>query len=625
MIKSGLRTRLVLSFLLIIVLMGCLIGVFGYWVIRTKVVDRAQKQLRNDLSAARSVYGNEAVLMKRTFEMIDCVKDPAKVKVGLGLDYLFVVERGANSAVRSPLAAKAFQGNVTCGIRIIDSAELRDISEDLFEKSGIAIKPTPKARPSDRTVLTSAMAMECAAPIFDSAGSVTRVLYGGKIINRYGDLIDRIHRIVFEDKLYGAKPVGTVTIFQDDIRIATNVLDHDGEPAIGTRVSEVVYNNVVLKGMPWYSRAFVVTDWYLTAYEPIRDVTGRIVGILYVGALEAPFRDMIRSSAVVFLLILGGCTLIAVILTFLLSGSISNPLTRLVNASASLAAGDLSHRVPNNGRIRELHTLAVSFNEMADNLYKRDASLRSANDALGILNKRYLDLVGIVSHELKGILSSTVLNAYSVRDGYFGPLNAQQVKAMASITRNLDYFDLTVKNFLNLSRIEKDEISLTISEVRLREAVVDESVASFLRQAQERSITIENRIPPAMTVSVDNSLLHMVMNNLIGNAVKYGSENGTITISAQHLDTAIAIEVYNDGRPLTNDEREKLFKRFTRLDSAPEARRVRGTGLGLFLSRQIVERHNGTIRCEAWESGNAFIVTLPVVFGGRDRMRDGRS
>ena len=269
-----------------------------------------------------------------------------------------------------------------------------------------------------------------------------------------------MHRMVFEDKLYDAKPVGTVTIFQDDIRIATNVLGDDGEPAIGTRISSVVYDRVVRGGAPWYSRAFVVTDWYLTAYEPIRDVTGRIVGVLYVGLLEAPLRDTIRSYAIVFLIIIAGCTLLAFILTLVLAGSVANPLTHLVKATTGLADGDLTLRAPDGDRLREIHELTSSFNEMAAKVHQRDARLRSANEELAVLNKRYIDLIGMVSHELKGILSSTMLNACSVRDGYFGALNEAQARALSSVARNLEYFDMTVKNFLNLSRIEKNELSL---------------------------------------------------------------------------------------------------------------------------------------------------------------------
>jgi len=373
-----------------------------------------------------------------------------------------------------------------------------------------------------------------------------------------------------------------------------------------------VYDHVVRGGAPWYSRAFVVTDWYLTAYEPIRDVTGRVAGVLYVGALEAPLRNTIRSYAIVFLIIISGCTLLAFILTLVLAGSIADPLTRLVKAAGSIAEGDLTLRVSDADKVREIHELTSSFNEMAARIHERDGKLRGANNELATLNQRYIDLIGMVSHELKGILSSTMLNACSVRDGYFGALNEAQANALSSVVRNLDYFDMTVKNFLNLSRIEKNELSLTLAEVNLRDDVAGEAIAAFSRQALERHITIANNIPPAMTVMADGAMLLMVMNNLVGNAVKYGAENGTIRISANHLDIAVAVEVYSDGRPLTEQETDRLFKRFSRLDGAPEAKQIRGTGLGLFISRQIVERHGGRIRHEAREKGNAFIFSLPV-------------
>lgn len=612
MIRSGIKTRVVLSFLLIIALLSGLIALFGYWIIRTNVIMREQKQVRNFLWTARSEFHHEIERMRCAFDMIEATKYPAKIKNILNLDYLKVVERSSFATVQNPIVLRAFSGNANGGTRIIDSMELCGMSQDLFERAAIPVKPTLKARPSTLTRLSNAMAIEYAAPVFDSTGYVTRVIYGGKIVNRYVSLIERIHDIVFENKLYDAKPVGTVTIFQDDVRIATNVLDEEGHTAIGTRVSAAVYENVVVKGQPWYSRAFVVTDWYLTAYEPIRDASGRIIGILYVGALEAPFRDMLRSTLMIFLLIVGGSMLLAFVLTFVLAGSISSPLTRLVNATATLADGDLSHRVPNNESIREIHGLAVSFNEMADKLHRRDLSLRTANEELAVLNKRYLDLVGIVSHELKGILSSTVLNAYSVRDQYLGPVNEAQAKALESITRNLEYFDMTVKNFLNLSRIEKDELSLCVSEVRLKEEIVDESVHAFSRQAIDRGMRIENRVPPDIKIRGDTHLLIMTVNNLIGNAVKYGSSNGDIVIASCDTGRTVTLEVYNTGRPITPEEQSKLFKRFSRLDTSPEGKRMRGTGLGLFICRQIVERHGGTITCEARGNGNAFVVVLPV-------------
>ena len=605
----GLKTRMIVSFLPVILGLGVVIGIFDYFMIKTKIVHRAQLQVCSNLRAARSTFNDEIDKMKGPFNCLRIAENAAELKHCLDLDYFFVVERSQEETIKSDIVRRAFKGNGTGGVRIIDSVELRAMGEEMFERAFIEIRPTPMARPTRRTALTSAMAIEYAQPFFNNQGVVTRVIYGGKIVNRYFNLVDRIRDFVSEDGQYKGRPTGTVTIFQDDVRIATNVQTEAGERAIGTRVSSAVYHNVVEQGKPWLTRAFVVNDWYLTAYEPIRDVNGGIIGMLYVGILERPFIDLLWTTFTRYIWILGIGALIAVLLSIVLAATIARPITSFVKAAGTIAEGDLDHRVTSKTSIAEINELARSFNEMAGKLSERDRSVREANEKLTVLNTRYIDLVGMVSHELKGILSSTVLNTCSVLDGYLGEINQGQRKALKSVARNLEYFDSTVKNFLNLSRIEKGELTLEQSEFRLREDVIEASVESFVRQAEDRGMTIENSVGADIAVYGDASLIQMVVNNLLGNAIKYGEEKRPIRISALHLDAKVAVEVYNDGRPLTIDQQQKLFKRFSRLDS-PEGKRVRGTGLGLFLCKEIVELHGGSIRSEPREKGNAFLFTI---------------
>ncbi len=606
------RTKLLFAFLLVIALVGLVSVFFGYQVIKRNVIKRAQGQVQNDLRAARSVLYGELEQMGKVFNLISVIDNPARLKTQLSLDYLFVVERSAKDSVKSAIVADAFKGNDGGGIRIIDSTELWNMNQELYRRSCIDIKKTPRARPAKKTRLTQAMSMEYAVPFYDGDGSVKRVLYGGKILNRYFGIIDKIHDIVYENRLYHSKPTGTVTIFQDDTRIATNVLAEEGERAIGTRVSAQVYKNVVETGNPWLDRAFVVTDWYLTAYEPIRDSRGSIIGILYVGILENPFNDMIRKTLFDYLLIIGIAAIFAAIVAYIMAGGISRPVRRLVNATHNLSTGDLAHRVQIDKSPSEIQSLAHSFNQMAQKLEEREQKLRTTNEQLGLLNSRYLDLVGLVTHELKGILSSVMLNACSVRDGHFGEVNELQKKAMKSVVRNLEYFDMTVKNFLNLSRLEKNEMTVKRSPVALKEEVIDVAVDSFMPQAKEKKMTVETHLPQGHIVHADPSLLLMVMNNLIGNAIKYGEDGGRIRIAMQTDHQATFIEVFNTGRPLTTDEIRRLFKRFSRLD-CPETRKARGTGLGLFLCKETVEQHGGTMRCEPRENGNVFVFSLPTI------------
>ena len=602
---------MVLSFLLVIAVLGVISALFGFTFIKRNVVKRAQTQVQNDLKAARAVYNGELEKLGASFNLISSISNPARLKAQLGLDYFFVIDLPCKDSIRDPLVRSACRGVGGGGARLIDSEELYGMGGGLAQRSRIAIKKTPYARPLGLSRLSGAMAMEYAMPYRSAEGLVVKVLYGGKIVNCSDILVDKIHDIVFESKLYRNKPMGTVTIFQDDVRIATNVLTDDGRRAIGTRVSAQVYENVVQRGTPWIDRAFVVTDWYLSAYEPIRDIGGAIIGIFYVGILEQPFNDLIRSTLIGYLCILGIAAVFAGGIAFFLASGISKPLTRFADATDTVAAGDLTHRVRIGPSIDELSRLASSFNDMAAKLHERESSLTRTNEQLSVLNSRYLDLIGMVTHELNGILASVMLNACSVRDGYLGDINDRQKNAMASAVRNLEYFDLTVKNFLNLSHIEKNEFTLVRRAVSLKEDIVDPSVEALAPQAAQRGMTIENLLPAAYTLRVDSTLMIMVMNNLIGNAVKYGDAGGRISIRMRGDCALPAVEVFNTGCQLSEAETGKLFKRFSRLDR-PEVWKVRGVGLGLFLSKKTVEQHGGTLWCEPRDTGNAFIFTLPL-------------
>ena len=242
-------------------------------------------------------------------------------------------------------------------------------------------------------------------------------------------------------------------------------------------------------------------------------------------------------------------------------------------------------------------------------LKEKERGFEEGNDKLKELNKSYLDLIGFVAHELKGILASTILNAYTVRDGFLGLINFKQRKALDSITRNLDYLESTVKNFLNLSRIEKGEIKVSKIDLLLKEDVFSPSVDAFSKQASEKDMEIIDNINPGIKLKGDADLLAIVANNFIGNAIKYGSKDGKIILTSSIQESKIEVEVYNDGIPIKEEDIGKLFKKFSRLESQ-QKRKVRGTGLGLFVTKDIVEKHGGNVRVQPGENGNSFIFTL---------------
>lgn len=605
-----LKYRIQTAFAGIILIFGACIFALGFYVIKYDVFGRTQQQIELFLNSARTFYEEEINRIGASLEAADLDASPQVLEDKLRLDYFYRVAVDQASESSSEIVREVVRtGQPLGGTRVISREELEKISPELQQRSRIDILDTEKARPTNMKVLETALTKEFALPLKDDAGQVREVVYAGRIINHDHVLVDRIRKLVFGNAIYKDKPVGTVTIFMDDVRISTNVLDEKGHRAIGTRVSDEVYSAVVEDGNRWLDSAFVVTHKYLTGYEPIRTIDGKIVGILYVGILEEPFNDMTVRIVLSFILVIVFGALLAFVFSLILTGSIVKPMTEMLTATRKMADGQLGHEVTPDKTISELNQFAKSFNEMSFRLKERENSLKLSNDKMAELNKSYLDLLGFVAHELKGLLSSAVINAYSIRDGFLGMINFKQKKAVVSICRNLDFLDATVKKFLNLSRIERGNLEVNRTLFSLGKDIFAMSVETFSKMAQDRQITISNQIDPALKVKADMDLMQIVANNLVNNAIKYGQEGGKVLITTKDKGGFVTVEVYNDSTPIPADKIDQLFKKFSRLDM-PSKKKVKGTGLGLYITKQIVEAHGGNIRVEAKENGNSFIFTI---------------
>jgi len=607
---QSLKGRILMGFFIVILVISLMTALLGVAIIQRYILGTAYDRVGNNLDAARTFYEEEIRDIGEALRLVSLNEDPDLLREKMGLDYFYVLSSEEIASVQNEIVQRAWkEKKMLGGTRIIDAEELEKMPEAAGIRTRMEILETQRAKPTSKTVLESAMAKEHAVPIRSADGKYGTLIYGGRIINQDHALVDRIRALVFGNELYDAKPVGTVTVFQDDVRIATNVLNEDGTRAIGTRVSAEVYEKVLERGQTWHDRAFVVTDWYKTAYEPIRNIEGDTIGILYVGILEQPYNDLQKNITLVFLAIMIGTTLLAVMVSFLLAGGIHRPIAEVLEATQKISHGNLGLKVNSRTSISDLNELAESFNEMSVKLHEREESLVLTNKKLEEANKSYVDLIGFVSHELKGILASAVMNVYSIKDGFLGMVNFKQRKAIDSVARSLDYLTATVKKFLNLGRIEKGELPVNKRDVLLKSEVFDESINSLAALALLKNIHFDNRIDPELKVSADADLMQVVGNNLISNAIKYGLDDGDIRIDSRILGTKVEIEVYNDSVPIAQDQLPLLFQKFSRLNNKA-TRGVKGTGLGLFITRQIIEEHGGSIRVQPREKGNSFIFQI---------------
>ncbi|MBN1558276.1 MAG: cache domain-containing protein [Lentisphaerae bacterium] len=631
-----LRTKIFKRLALVVVLFAVLSILLGVRTIQSRVLQEAQTRVRLDLSSAWAVYDSQLDKI-RTIVALSAAKQAVielcaagdwdapevrnrldRIRVRFGLDYLGVTDAEGQVRLRTtppyaagdyrttdPVVAEALNGKAAAGMQLLSSAELAREAEGLREQAFLELENTPRARRTTREVETRGMVMTAAAPV-TSQGGVTGVVYGGLLVNRNFELIDRIHEVVYGDEMYEGAPLGTATVFLHDSRIATTVRRANGNRALGTRVSKEVADRVLDNGEPWIGEAFVVRDWYLTAYEPIRDGHGEVIGMLYVGILKEPFVDYGRSLIWRYVGLSAFVLVVALVTAFLLAGRLAAPIHRLVEASNRMKDGSSAVPVPCEGACSETEALIHAFNGMTRTLAEREERLRQ-------LNRSYMETLGFVSHELKSPVASIMNYVYLLREGKLGSLNEKQQRALRSIDSGGHRLVEMVRHYLNLSRIENGELSPAPATLAVRGEVVDPVLEALHGELEERGMRVDNRIGADVTVHADGNMIREVFENLLSNALKYGRAGGAIELTAEPRDGFVEFCVRNEGDGIPPDKMDRLFTKFSRLEDAGKAGAGKGTGLGLFITRHVVEAHGGTIRAES-EYGRwaAFRFTLPA-------------
>ena len=372
--RLSLRTKLVASLLFVVIAGGLLSSLIGTRLVGEAIVSQARARVKSDLNTAWLIYSQALERVRDVVQLTAAGRTPpellesrqwkkleeflAKRCKDFGLDLLTLTDARGRVLVRThhpfltgddqssdPLVQRALKGEAVASTVIVPREELEKERSDLAERAFLVFVPTPKAKEVAQDRETAGMMLKAACPVWNGRGRLAGVLYGGVLLNRDYRIVDKVRDLLYGEGRYEGKEMGTATILQGDLRISTNVLDEKGQRAVGTRLSEEVRRAVLEKGEIWLDRAFVVHDWYLTGYQPIRDLAGKIVGILYVGILEAPYVDLRNKVVYSFfaLAVLG--VVIVVLLYFFITSRITRPLRDMATAAAKIAEGDLSVEV----------------------------------------------------------------------------------------------------------------------------------------------------------------------------------------------------------------------------------------------------------------------------------------
>jgi two-component system sensor histidine kinase ChiS len=296
--------------------------------------------------------------------------------------------------------------------------------------------------------------------------------------------------------------------------------------------------------------------------------------------------------------------------TWVIAAYVIRPVRDLMDGASRLAQGELDQRVPVRTK-DEVGVLARTFNDMAGQLQQSFDTLARQNEELQRLDKLKDEFLANTSHELRTPLNGIIGLAESIADGATGPLSDVTRKNLSMIVSSGRRLASLVNDILDFSKLKNQAFELRTQPLdvhALSEVVI--SLSSGLIGNKPLRL-INSTAPDLPLVDGDENRVQQILLNLVGNAIKF-TEAGVIDVSAQAKGDSLAITVADTGIGISPDQTEHIFDSFQQADGAV-SRRYGGTGLGLAVSRQLVELHGGRLTVESEQgAGSRFTFTLPL-------------
>ena len=265
-------------------------------------------------------------------------------------------------------------------------------------------------------------------------------------------------------------------------------------------------------------------------------------------------------------------------------------------------------------RTAELKQMLLANEKAAQLLVRRDFELTRANDRLRKLDEVKSNFISVVAHQLRTPLSGIKWTLNLLINGDLGALTTEQKPFLFKAYESNDRMISLVNDMLGADRIESGKMRYAFQPLQLLD-VIDNVLYELLPQANARSLTISFTERPAdlPKVDADPERIRAVFQNLLENAVKYSRAGGTIEIGTrQGSDGMILLTIKDDGIGIPKEQQKNIFNRFFRASNAVKAE-TDGSGLGLYIVKNIVERHGGKIWFESAEGqGVTFHFTLPI-------------
>jgi signal transduction histidine kinase len=343
----------------------------------------------------------------------------------------------------------------------------------------------------------------------------------------------------------------------------------------------------------------------ITADQDLFEVTNVLANrtIGQTTALINANRSAYTSSRNLFVAVGAISVALALGLGLVLSWSLIGPIQRTEARLAEIAAGNFSGHldVPNRD---ELGTLGANVNRMNDELQRVYGELEMAS-------RHKSEFLANMSHELRTPLNAIIGFSQVLRQRLFGEINEKQDEYLADILSSGNHLLSLINDVLDLSKVEAGLIELEVGAFSLREAL-ERGVVMVRERATGNGLQLSLELTPDVDiVRGDERRLRQVVFNLLSNAVKFTPAGGSVVVSTARSDGDVRVAVTDTGPGIAFADQERIFEEFQQ--TAVGISQREGTGLGLALSKRLVELHGGRIWVESEPgAGSRFVFTLPI-------------
>ncbi len=263
--------------------------------------------------------------------------------------------------------------------------------------------------------------------------------------------------------------------------------------------------------------------------------------------------------------------------------------------------------------VRSLQKVETELLRANNELIKMNLIYSKINRRLKEVDQMKTEFISVASHQMRTPLSATKWVLRMILDGDLGPLNTQQREMLNKGYQTNERMILLINDLLNVSRIEEGRFQYRFVHMSLEE-VVENVIQEMAETIKNKEITFEYRKPksPLAKVNIDPQKIHLILQNLIDNSLKYTPPGGKVTVELHQADNRLICSIADNGVGIPREQQGRIFSKFFRADNVVRMQ-TDGSGLGLFIVKNIIEKHHGSVWFESIEGrGTIFYFSLPI-------------